>query len=142
MAKVSVDGQLVASIGGGLLVLIGIRKDDAPADGEWIAQKLLTLRIFEDDTGRMGRSVQDIQGELLIVSQFTLYGNLRKGTRPDFGDSMPGPAAKEFFEAWLAKLKQATPLHVGAGVFGAKMAVELLNDGPVTLLIDSRRAEN
>lgn len=137
-AQVSVDGQVVSAIGRGLLVFLGIHKHDTEADGEWIARKLVALRIFEDDAGKMNRSVQDIGGALLIVSQFTLYGRLLKGTRPGFSDSMPGAGAKVFYDAWLAKLRQSCSLEIKEGVFAAKMAVQLVNDGPVTLMIDSR----
>src|SRR5258706_14404743 len=92
-ASVTVDGQVTGAIGRGLLVLIGIHRDDRSADGEWLAGKILQARIFEDDAGKMNRSVTDIRGELLIVSQFTLYGDLRKGTRPSFSDSMAGDGA-------------------------------------------------
>jgi D-tyrosyl-tRNA(Tyr) deacylase len=141
-AQVSVNGQVVSAIGRGLLVLAGIHKEDTEADGDWLARKIVTLRIFVDDEGKMGRSVQDIGGALLVVSQFTLYGNLRKGTRPDFTDSMPGPQAKAFYDAWVAKLRQSCSLEIKEGVFAAKMAVQLVNDGPVTIMLDSRRKEN
>ena len=137
-AQVSVDGQVTGKIGRGLLVLAGIHKTDTAQDGDWIAQKLLTLRIFEDDAGKMGRSVQDMAGGLLVVSQFTLYGDLRKGTRPDFGDSMPGNRARDFYTAWVKKLRESCPLKIEEGVFAAKMEVSLVNDGPVTIMIDSR----
>jgi D-tyrosyl-tRNA(Tyr) deacylase len=140
-AQVSVDGQVVSAIGRGLLVLLGIHKHDSEADGDWMARKIVSLRIFEDDAGKMGRSVEDIAGALLVVSQFTLYGSLRKGTRPDFGDSMPGAQAKSFYEAWVAKLRQSCGLEIKEGVFAAKMAVQLVNDGPVTIMVDSRRKE-
>ena len=140
-AQVSVDGQVVSAIGRGLLVLLGIHKNDTEADGDWIARKLVALRIFEDEAGKMNLSAQDIGGALLIVSQFTLYGSLLKGTRPGFSDSMPGAQAKVFYEAWLARLRQSCALEIKEGVFAAKMAVQLVNDGPVTLMIDSRRAE-
>lgn len=138
-AQLSVDSQVVSAIGRGLLVLLGIHRSDTEADGDWIARKIVALRIFEDDAGKMNRSVQDIGGALLIVSQFTLYGSLLKGTRPGFSDSMPGPQAKVFYDAWLAKLRQSCGLEIKSGIFAAKMAVQLVNDGPVTIMIDSRR---
>ncbi|MGD0092413.1 MAG: D-aminoacyl-tRNA deacylase [Planctomycetota bacterium] len=140
-AQVSVDGQVVSAIGRGLLVLVGIHKHDTEADGDWLARKLVALRIFEDDEGKMGRSAQDLGAALLIVSQFTLYGSLRKGTRPDFGDSMPGAQAKSFYAAWVAKLRQSCNLEIKEGVFAAKMAVQLVNDGPVTIMLDSRKQQ-
>lgn len=136
-ARVSVDGRVTGEIGRGLLVLIGIHKQDTPADGEWMIRKILNLRIFEDDAGKMGRSVQDIGGGLLVVSQFTLYGDVRKGNRPDFTASMPGEAAREFYTNWVAKLRQSCGLDIQEGVFAAMMAVELVNDGPVTIILDS-----
>jgi D-tyrosyl-tRNA(Tyr) deacylase len=141
-AQVSVDGQAVSAIGRGLLVLLGIHKNDTEADGDWIARKLVALRIFEDEAEKMNRSVQDIGGALLIVSQFTLYGSLLKGTRPGFSDSMPGEQARVFYNAWLAKLRQSCNLEIKEGVFAAKMAVQLVNDGPVTLMLDSRSGED
>src|SRR6185295_2990176 len=106
-ASVTVDGKVTGQIDRGLLVLLGIRKDDTPADGEWTAKKILQARIFEDDAGKMNRSVVDIAGGLLVVSQFTLYGDLSKGTRPSFSDSMPGEQAKAFYADWVAKLRQS-----------------------------------
>jgi len=141
-AQVSVDGQVVGAIGPGLLVLLGIHKADTDADGDWIARKILAIRIFEDDAGKMNRSVQEIGGALLVVSQFTLYGSLLKGTRPGFSDAMPGPQAKVFYDAWVAKLRQSCTLEIKEGVFAATMAVQLVNDGPVTIMLDSRRKED
>jgi D-tyrosyl-tRNA(Tyr) deacylase len=137
-AQVTVDGQVIGSIGRGLLVLAGIGKTDTEADGDWIIEKIRNIRIFEDDQGKMGRSVSDINGEILIVSQFTLYGSLRKGTRPDFGDSMPVAQAKEFYEKWAAKFRESCSLKIEEGRFAASMAVQLVNDGPVTIMIDSK----
>ncbi len=135
-ASVTVDGRVTGAIKQGLLVLLGIHKADTIAEGEWMIRKILALRIFEDGNGKMGRSVQDIGGELLIVSQFTLYGNLRKGTRPDFTDSMPGAQAREFYADWVRRLRQACALNVEEGVFAAMMDVALVNDGPVTVMIE------
>jgi D-aminoacyl-tRNA deacylase len=137
-ASVTVDGQITGAVERGLLVLLGIHKEDTEKDGEWVLKKILAARIFEDDAGKMGRSVQDINGGILVVSQFTLYGDMHKGNRPDFTDSMPGPQAKEFYGAWMMKLRQSCALKVEEGIFAAKMEVKLVNDGPVTILIDSR----
>jgi len=137
-ASVTVDGRVTGEIGAGLLVLLGIHKDDTPADGEWLAKKILEARIFSDDAGKMNRSVTDIGGGVLVVSQFTLYGDLSKGTRPSFTDSMPGAAAKTFYENWMTALRAQTTLKVQEGVFAADMKVALVNDGPVTIWIDSK----
>ena len=136
-AKVSVDGEVTGSIQRGLLVFAGIHKNDQPAAGEWIMRKILALRIFEDEAGKMNRSVVDSQGEILIVSQFTLYGDVRKGTRPSFEESMPGAAAREYYTNWVAAFRAASPLRIQEGRFAAMMKVELVNDGPVTLMLES-----
>jgi D-tyrosyl-tRNA(Tyr) deacylase len=138
-ASVNVDGQVTGEIERGLLVLLGIHKNDTPADGEWLAKKILQARIFEDDAGKMNRSITDIAGGLLIVSQFTLYGDLSKGTRPSFSDSMPGEQARLFYADWVAKLRQTCSLKIEEGRFAATMQVNLVNEGPVTILIDSAR---
>ena len=137
-AEVTVSGERIASIARGLLVFVGIHRDDGPQDGEKLIKKILALRIFEDDLGKMGRSVSDIKGELLIVSQFTLFGELSKGTRPDFSASMNGDDARFFFSAWMLKLRASTNLKIEEGQFGAHMKVQLVNDGPVTLMLDTR----
>jgi D-aminoacyl-tRNA deacylase len=129
-ASVTVGGDEVARIGRGLLVLLGVRRGDTEAEADRIARKLLALRVFEDDAGRMNRSVRDVGGELLCVSQFTLYGDTRKGNRPSFVDA----AAPEEAERLYERVREA--LSARGGVFGARMAVALVNDGPVTLLIE------
>jgi D-tyrosyl-tRNA(Tyr) deacylase len=141
-ATVSIDdGQITGSISRGLLVLVAIHKDDTlAADGQWIASKILQARIFEDPAGKMNLSVTDVVGELLVVSQFTLYGDLRKGTRPSYSDAMPPDPARAFYHQWLELLRGMTPLKIAQGRFAAKMQVALVNDGPVTLMLDSRRA--
>jgi D-tyrosyl-tRNA(Tyr) deacylase len=130
-ASVTVDGAEVAAIGPGLLVLLGIRRGDGPAEADQIARKLLALRIFEDDAGKMNLSVADAGGEILCVSQFTLLGDTRKGNRPSFVDA----AAPEEAEPLYERVREA--LNAQGGVFGARMAVALVNDGPVTLLLES-----
>ena len=137
--SVSVDGQVVGEIGHGLLVLLGIGKNDTPADADWMINKLLNLRIFPDDTHNMNRSVTDLSGEILVVSQFTLYGDARKGMRPGFTDAMPPADAEKFYNEFMAKLRGATSLKVAEGKFAAMMDVELVNDGPVTIVLDSAR---
>jgi D-tyrosyl-tRNA(Tyr) deacylase len=129
-ASVSVEGEQVARIGPGLLVLLGVRSGDTEAQADRLAAKLLALRIFEDAAGRMNLSVGDAGGELLCVSQFTLYGDTRKGNRPSFVDAAPPDEAEPLYE----RVRDA--LGAQGGVFGARMAVELVNDGPVTLLIE------
>ena len=126
----SVDGEEVARIGPGLLVLIGIRRGDGQAEAERLAAKLLALRVFEDDAGKMNLSVGDAGGEVLCVSQFTLCGDTRKGNRPSFVDAAPPEEAEPLYE----RVREA--LGAQGGVFGARMAVALVNDGPVTLLVE------
>ena len=136
-ASVKVDHQIVGEIGAGLLVLLGLGKDDAEADADWMVKKLIALRIFPDDAKNMNRSVTDIGGGILVVSQFTLYGDARQGTRPSFTDAMPPADAERFYNDFMAKLRAATPLKIAEGRFAAMMAVELVNDGPVTIILDS-----
>jgi D-tyrosyl-tRNA(Tyr) deacylase len=136
-AKVVVDQEVVGKIGKGLLVFLGIHKDDTPQKTGWLVKKLATLRIFEDDEGKMNRSVSDVGGEVLVVSQFTLYGNCMNGRRPDFISTMRGVEAEAIYEKFVLEVKQ----EVGAvqtGKFGAYMQVTLLNDGPVTFIIDGK----
>ena len=136
-ASVSVDEQVLGEIGRGLLVLLGIGKNDTQTDADWMINKLLNLRIFPDDTHNMNRSVTDIGGELLIVSQFTLYGDARKGMRPGFTDAMPPADAEKFYNEFMLKLRGATSLKIAEGKFAAMMDVELVNDGPVTIVLES-----
>ncbi len=136
-ASVRIDGQTVGEIGRGLLVLLGFGRDDAAADTDWMIKKLLALRIFPDDAKNMNRSVTDIGGGILVVSQFTLYGDARKGTRPSFTDAMPPADAERSYNDFMTKLRAATTLPVAEGKFAAMMDVELVNDGPVTILLDS-----
>jgi D-aminoacyl-tRNA deacylase len=130
-ASVTVDGEEVARIGRGVLVLLGVRRGDGEAEADRIAAKVLGLRVFEDDAGKMNLSVGDAGGELLCVSQFTLYGDTRKGNRPSFVDAAPPEEAEPLYERVRAAL------GAQGGVFGARMAVRLVNDGPVTLLIEA-----
>jgi D-tyrosyl-tRNA(Tyr) deacylase len=130
-ASVSVDGETVGAIGRGLVVLLGVRRGDDSAAAERIVRKLLALRVFEDDDGRMNLAAGDVGAELLCVSNFTLYGDVRRGNRPSFVDAAPPPQAEPLYEAVRAGL------GAQGGRFGARMALELVNDGPVTLLIDS-----
>lgn len=136
-ASVKVDGQITGQIGCGLLVLLGIGKEDNAGNVEWMINKLLALRIFPDDVKNMNRSVTDIGGSILVVSQFTLYGDARKGTRPSFTDAMPPGDAEKFYNDFMTKLRATTKLPVAEGKFAAMMDVELVNDGPVTIILDS-----
>jgi D-tyrosyl-tRNA(Tyr) deacylase len=137
-ASVTVSGQIVARIGAGLVVLIGVARDDGPADVSYTASKVHGLRIFADADGRMNRSVAEIDGTVLVVSQFTLYGDVRRGRRPSFIDAAEPPRARELYDAFVSAL-QALGCRVTEGVFQAHMHVALVNDGPVTVLVDSKK---
>lgn len=140
-ASVRVDGRVTGAIGRGLLLLAGIRAGDCADDREWLARKIVQLRIFADDAGVMNRSVLDVGGELLAVSQFTLYASTRKGNRPSYSGAAPPGVAQPAFDAFVASLSAALGKPVPTGVFGAHMAVALINDGPVTLWLDSQVRE-
>ncbi len=130
-AAVSVGGEEVARIGPGLLVLLGVRRGDGPGEADRVARKLLALRVFEDEDGKLNRSVGASGGEVLCVSQFTLYGDVRKGNRPSFVDAAPPGEAEPLYE------RVRSALGASGGVFGAQMSVALVNDGPVTLLVEA-----
>ena len=138
-ASVVVDGEAVGRIDRGLLVLVGVSTTDGPADADWLADRLVGLRIFENDAGRFDASVVDVGGAVLVVSQFTLYGDTRKGRRPSFTAAAPGPQAEPLYERVVAAIA-ARGVPVGTGRFGARMQVQLVNDGPVTILLDSAEA--
>jgi D-tyrosyl-tRNA(Tyr) deacylase len=127
----------VGQIGSGLLVLLGVAKDDGETDSRYLVEKIRTLRIFSDEQGKMNRSLVDVEGSVLLVSQFTLLGRTANGRRPSFDEAAPPEEAKRLYEQVVAGL-QHLGTHVETGVFGADMQVELLNDGPVTLVLDSR----
>jgi len=137
-AQVKVAGKVVGSIEAGLLVLLGVGQGDSEQDATSLADKTSGLRIFEDEAGKMNLSVADIGGELLVVSQFTLYGDCRKGRRPGFSDAAPPEVADRLYLCFVEQLR-SRGLPVATGVFQANMEVELVNDGPVTLLLDSRK---
>lgn len=136
-AEVRVGDVVTGRIGIGLVVLLGVRRDDAEADAAWMVEKIAGLRIFPDDEGKMNRSVEDAGGGLLVVSQFTLYGDTRKGRRPSFIDAAAPEHAVALYDRFVA-LARARGLEVATGVFQAMMDVELVNDGPVTLIVESR----
>ena len=140
-ASVAVDGATVAAIGPGLLVLAGIAADDTDEDRDWLARKVVALRIFADDAGVMNRSIADADGAILAVSQFTLYASTRKGNRPSWSAAAPPAIAQPGFAALVAALARELGRPVGTGVFGADMQVALVNDGPVTIWIDSKNRE-
>jgi D-tyrosyl-tRNA(Tyr) deacylase len=137
-ARVEIEGRVNGAIGAGLMVLLGITHDDTEEDIQWMVKKLLQLRIFKDADDKMNLSVQDIGGGILVVSQFTLYAQSRKGNRPSYTRSAPPPVSIPMYERFLEVLRAAFQGPVGTGEFGASMQVHLVNDGPVTILIDSR----
>ena len=135
-ASVRVNGEVVGSVGRGLLVLLGVVTGDTEAEGDWLADRLARLRIFPDDDGRMNRSLQDVGAGALVVSQFTLAGDARKGTRPSYTRAAPPDIAEPLYEAFASALAGRLDGPVETGVFGAMMEVELVNDGPVTLWVE------
>lgn len=140
-ASVTIESVLKSKIGKGLLILVGIEDADGDADINWLAQKVVNLRIFDDENGVMNRSVIDVAGEVLIVSQFTLHAMTAKGNRPSYIRASKPDFAIPMYEKFCAKVTELLGKPVGTGEFGADMKVELLNDGPVTILIDSQRKE-
>jgi len=137
-AKVTVNEFVCGEIGLGLLVLLGVGKEDAEVDAVYLAEKVAGLRIFEDENGKMNRSLQDVGGSVLAVSQFTLYGDVRKGKRPSFDDAAPPEPAKRLYELFVQQI-QASGLRCETGRFQEMIQVELVNEGPVTILLDSKK---
>lgn len=137
-AAVSVDGKVTGAIAAGLCVLVGVGQEDSEADAQWLADKVCDLRIFEDEQGKMNRSVVDTKGGLLAISQFTLYGDARQGRRPAFVDAAPPDKAKPLYDRFCAAAR-SRGLDVQEGVFRATMQVRIVNEGPVTLLLDSKK---
>src|SRR5271169_2405029 len=137
-ARVTVGGEIAGEIGLGLLVLVGVAAGDTRADADYLAEKTIGLRIFEDAGGKMNLSVADVGGALLVVSQFTLYGDARRGKRPSFDAAAPPQQARELYEYFVEKIR-AAGLRSGTGRFQETMQVELVNDGPVTILLDSTK---
>jgi D-tyrosyl-tRNA(Tyr) deacylase len=132
-----IDGETVGAIDAGLVILLGVTHDDTAERAQWLAEKVVGLRIFNDADGKMNRDLVEVGGAMLIVSQFTLYGDCRKGKRPSFIDAAPPPIAIPLYEAYINSVK-ALGIPVATGRFGADMKVELVNDGPVTLIVDSK----
>ena len=135
-ASVTVDGEVIGKIGNGLAVLVGIARDDTKVEAAYLVDKISNLRIFDDDEGKMNLSVKDVGGDLLIVSQFTLYGDVRRGLRPSWIEAAPPEIAEPLYEFFVRQARAAVP-EVATGKFQAMMQVELVNDGPVTILLDS-----
>lgn len=140
-ASVEVEGKVKGSIGPGLLVLAGFGADDTEDDLAWVARKLPVLRVFEDEEGAMNRSLLDTGGEILLISQFTLFANIRKGTRPSYNKAAPPEIARPLYEKMIGLVEAQLGKPVATGEFGAKMRVSLTNEGPVTILIDSRNRD-
>lgn len=137
-SKVVVDGKIVGSINKGINVLIGISCDDNEGDLKYIKDKIINLRIFEDENFKMNKSLMDIGGEMLVISQFTLYGDCRKGRRPNFMADLGGEESKKLYDKFILMLKEYG-IKVETGIFGADMKVDIQNDGPVTILLDSKK---
>lgn len=140
-AEVRVAERSVARMGKGLLVLLGIGGEDEASDVAWLASKVRRLRLFEDEEGKMNRSVIDVGGEIVVISQFTLYASTRKGARPSWGRAAPPSMAEPLYEQFCECMQQEIGRSIGRGEFGADMQISLINDGPVTIWIDSRQRE-
>ena len=140
-ARCRIDGEVYSEIGKGLVVLVGIGNDEGREDIEWLTKKLVQLRIFDDEAGVMNLSVQDIAGEVMIVSQFTLHAMTKKGNRPSWIKAAPEAISKPLYEEFARSVERALERKVATGVFGADMKIELINDGPVTIWIDSKNRE-
>lgn len=136
--NMNIENKLYSSIDKGLLVYLGVHKNDTMADLDYLAKKIVNMRIFEDENQKMNLSIKDINGEIMIVSQFTLYGDMRKGNRPGFTESAKGDFAEHYYNEFVKKLKSEINI-VETGIFGADMQVEYINDGPVTIQLDSSK---
>lgn len=140
-ASVTIEGEIKSKIGLGMLILVGIEDRDSSEDIEWLTNKIINLRIFDDEDGVMNKSVKDIDGEILIVSQFTLHASTKKGNRPSYIKAAKPDVSIPMYERFCTKVKEALGKEIGTGEFGADMKVELINDGPVTIIIDSQNRE-
>ncbi|RYG41447.1 MAG: D-tyrosyl-tRNA(Tyr) deacylase [Chitinophagaceae bacterium] len=140
-ASVTIDGQIKSAIGDGLLVLLGVEDADTPEDVRWLAGKIVNLRIFNDENGVMNRSVKEIGGEILLVSQFTLHASTKKGNRPSYIRASKPDHAVPLYERMIEQLSTELEKEIGTGSFGADMKVALINDGPVTIIIDTKSRE-
>ena len=137
-ASVTIDGEVKSKIGKGLLLLLGVENDDGKEDIEWLCKKVLSMRIFADEDGKMNLSVKDVSGEIIVVSQFTLHANLKKGTRPSFIRAARPEVAIPLYEKFVQDVQAGLGKGVGTGEFGADMKVTIVNDGPVTIIMDSK----
>lgn len=140
-ASVTIDGTCKSAIGKGMMILIGIEETDGKEDIEWLCKKIVNLRIFDDENGVMNKSILDIEGELLVISQFTLHASTKKGNRPSYIRAAKPEIAIPLYEQFCRELSSALGREIGTGEFGADMKVELLNDGPVTICIDTKNKE-
>ncbi len=140
-ASVSVENNCVGKINNGILIFLGVHQQDNSADIEWICHKIINLRIFSDEAGKMNKSIMDINGDVLIVSQFTLFASTKKGNRPSFIDSAPPAMAEKMYEDFITLIETLINKPCAKGIFGADMQVSLINDGPVTIWIDSKNKE-
>ena len=140
-ASVTIDGTIKSSIGKGYLLLLGVEESDTSEDVDWLVRKVAALRVFDDENGVMNRSILDVQGEALVVSQFTLYASYKKGNRPSWFRAASHEISVPLYEEFCSKLSEALGKPVGTGEFGADMKVELLNDGPVTICMDTKNKE-
>lgn len=140
-ARCRISGEVFSSIGKGLVVLVGVGYDEGREDVEWLAKKLVQLRIFDDEAGVMNRSVQDIEGDIMLVSQFTLHAMTKKGNRPSWIKAAPESVSKPLYDSFVAEVERLMNRKVATGEFGADMQIELTNDGPVTIWIDSKNRE-
>lgn len=140
-AKVTVEGQIVGQIEQGLLVFLGIESTDNETDESWLAEKIPSIRCFEDENGKMNKCIRDIDGDIMVISQFTLFGSLRKGTRPSFNRAAGTDMAIPMYESFIKKIESTLDRPVATGEFGAMMKIDAENDGPVTLIIDTRNKD-
>lgn len=137
-SSVTINGQLHSAIGSGMMILVGFQQEDSAEDIDWIIHKVLNLRIFDDEDGVMNKSIKDIDGEILIVSQFTLYASTKKGNRPSYINAAGPEIAIPLYDSFLEKMKLSFGKEIKSGIFGADMKISLINNGPVTIIIDTK----